>query len=269
MLYTSALIAAIRQVKTCGMDKRQDSDLSDGFAAALEWWREAGVDCSFHDAPTSWIAPPAPAGESGKPDLPTEPDRAAPQTEPPVTDRSRWPQDLDAFAAWWLSEPWLDGGRTPERVPPRGAQGAQLMCIVPEPEAIDSEHLLSGPQGKLLDAILAAMGIAPAERYIASVLPRHTPMADWQALAERGMGEVLAHHIALARPQRIIAFGGNILPLFGNDLPNSDENLRRFNHEGVSIPLLAASDLAVLLARPRAKARLWRQWLDWTGIGKT
>ena len=126
-----------------------------------------------------------------------------------------------------------------------------------------------GPQGRLLDAILAAMGISPAKTYIASALPRHTPMADWGELAKLGVGEVLAHHIGLAKPRRIIAFGGNILPLFGNDLPNSDEILRRFNHEGLSIPLLAASDLAVLLARPRVKARLWRQWLDWTGIGKT
>ena len=252
------------------MDKRPVSQLSEDFSAALDWWREAGVDCVFRDEPTSWTAPPA---QSEKPVASSPAERSGPRQSPPSQaapaeiDRTSWPQDLDAFAQWWLSEPWLDSGRTSGRVPPRGAQGAKLMIVVPDPEAEDSERLLSGPRGRLLDAIVAAMGVAPSEIYVGSVLPRHTPLADWAAVSAQGMGEVLAHHIKLVKPERIIAFGANILPLFGNDLPNSDENLLNFNHESLSIPLLAATDIAVLLTRPRGKARLWRQWLDWTGTG--
>ena len=269
-MFISALIAAVPQVKTSAMDKRPVSQLSEDYSAALEWWQEAGVDCVFRDEPTNWIAAPTPSEKpaaASRAQPKNQLQSAAPQAAPPEIDSTSWPQDLETFAQWWLSESWLDSGRTAGRVPPRGAQGAKLMIVVPEPEAQDSDRLLSGPQGRLLDAILAAMGLELSEVYLGSVLPRHTPMADWAAVSELGLGKVLAHHIGLVKPERIIAFGSNILPLFGNDLPNSDKNLLGFNHETLTIPLLAATDLAVLLARPRAKSRLWREWLDWTGTG--
>jgi DNA polymerase len=56
--------------------------------------------------------------------------------------------------------------------------------------------------------------------------------------------------------------GGNILPLLGNDLPISPDILRRFNHEGASLPVLAGPDLAILLARPLGKSRIWQAWLQ-------
>lgn len=237
-------------------------------AAAFTWWREAGVDCTFHDEPTNWTAPPAVEQETARL---LETAQIAPAAQPasPALDAATLPQDLSAFVGWWLADPWLDDGRVAGRVPPRGEAGAAAMVIVPEPEREDQDRLLSGRQGRLLDSILTAMGLPPDRVYIASVLPRHTPMADWPALAARGLGQVLCRHVKLVGPQRLIAFGNNVLPLLGNDLPNSDQPSRRFNHEGLSIPLLVAMDLGVLLARPRAKARLWQQWLDWTGIATT
>ena len=139
------------------------------------------------------------------------------------------------------------------------------MVIVPEPEPGDSQRLLTGPHGNLLDALLAAMGIAPDTAYVASALPRHTPAADWPALDAAGFGTVLRHHVRLAAPQRIMVFGGSILPLLGHDPTLSAETSPIFNHEGFSAALLPAPDLASLLARPRAKAGLWQRWLDWTG----
>lgn len=163
-----------------------------------------------------------------------------------------------------MVEPALDDGRISGRVPPRGVQGAPLMIVVPEPEREDRDRLMSGPQGKLLDSILAAMNLGADDIYLASVLPRHTPMADWTALAAGGMGRVLAHHIGLVGPGRLIAFGGNILPLLGNDPTHNSSNVREFNHDEQRIPLLVARSLPVLLERPRWKANLWQAWLDWT-----
>ncbi|MEZ5736262.1 MAG: hypothetical protein R3E09_10730 [Novosphingobium sp.] len=256
------------------MDNQPDSDLAGAFAATLDWWRQAGVDCSFEDSTVDWIAPREPAAEIEQPgtQMPASSPRVreeAPSHAASAPDRSTWPQEIGAFCEWWLTEPWLDAGRVAERVPPRGPLGAELMAIVAEPEATDSNRLLSGPQGQLLDAFLGAAGLDPENVYVASALARHTPMADWDEAARRGIGDLLVHHVSLVKPKRVIVFGGNILPLFGNDLPNSAENLLRLNHEGSSIPLLAVTDLAVLQARPRAKARLWRLWLDWTGIGTT
>lgn len=250
------------------MDKRPYPDLEDVLDAAWDWWREAGVDCAFSDEPSNWLTPPgpeaphsarAPSGQSGG-DAPAS---AAPVPPAPIAPDTL-PESLEAFREWWMLEPTLDGGRTGDRVPPRGIQGAPLMVLVPEPEREDRDRLMSGPQGKLLDSILTAMDLEADAVYLASVLPRHTPMADWTALAASGMDRILAHHVGLVKPGRLIAFGGNILPLLGNDPTHKAGALREFNHGEQRIPLLVARSLPVLLERPRWKANLWQAWLDWT-----
>ena len=78
------------------------------------------------------------------------------------------------------------------------------MVLVEEPEAEDSEALLSGPEGRLLDAMLAAFGLKREDAYLASVLPRHKPAPDWNVLMQQGIGQVIAHHIGLAAPERLL-----------------------------------------------------------------
>ena len=179
-------------------------------------------------------------------------------------DADALPGDLAAFAAWWLAEPSLDGGQVAGRIAPRGAAGAQLMVLVDHPEAEDGERLLSGPQGRLLDAILVALGIPADQAYVASVLPRHMPMPDWAGMHEAGLGDITCCHVALAAPQRLLVFGSHISSLLGHDPTKTTEPLRQFAHESASIPALVAPGLATLIARPRGKARLWQQLLDWS-----
>lgn len=235
-------------------------------AAVLDWWRDAGVDLGFADTPTRWLAPPDEAVAAVAPAVARDP--AAPTAPPPQApfggDRASWPDSLAGFAAWWLSEPALDEGQVRDRVPPRGPAGARIMVVVPQPEPGDSQHLLAGPEGDLLARMLGAMGVDAEAVYVASVLPRHTPLVDWPALAARGAGAVLAHHVALVAPERLIVFGGPVLPLLGHDPTHSAQTLPSFNHEGRTVPLLAARDLGALLARPAWKAGFWRNWLDWT-----
>ena len=251
------------------MAERGIPDIHAQIAAAFDWWREAGVDHDFTDDPKSWIAGAEPAVEA-PPQAPPPPQerRPAPAVpDTPAIEPSTIPADLAGFVEWWLSEPALDAGRVSGRVPPRGKSGAELMVIVPHPEVEDGERLLSGPQGRLLDAMLQAMGIAPDAAYVASALPRHTPHADWSALAAAGVGAVLARHVALAAPRRLIVFGGDILPLLGHDSPNSAADLRQFNHEGAKAALLVGRELGALLERPRWKAGFWQRWLEWTSAG--
>lgn len=246
------------------MDMRADSSLAEQFAGALDWWHEAGVEHDFADSPHSWIAPEA----LEEPIEPSRPAAAmAPKPAPaptPEVDRSSWPVDLATFATWWLSDPLLDGGQLTGRVAPRGVAGAELMVLVAEPERGDSTELLSGPQGRLLSSMLAAMGIAPKSCYFASLLPRHTPHADWAVAAERGQGELACHHVALASPKRLITFGSSILPLLGHDPANFPAGAGEFQHGDCKLPMLAARDLGLLLERPRWKAGFWQMWLDWT-----
>jgi DNA polymerase len=90
-------------------------------------------------------------------------------------------------------------------------------------------------------------------------------MADWNLLAAEGLPALIRHHVSLVRPMRLLTFGNGVSSLLGHDLAKNPAFLPGVNHGGKSLPLLAAMDLAALLARPRAKAGLWQRLLDWTG----
>ena len=240
---------------------------AEDLAGALNWWREAGVDQHFLDAAQTWIAaPPDPATEpDARPQRPAKAPEPVEKALPPLlAGQADWPATLADFSSWWLNEPTLDQGGMAPRVPPRGPASPPLMVLVAEPEADDRDLLLSGPLGRFLDAMLQAMGIAPEETYRASVLPRNTPLADWPALAESGLGAVTLHHIGLVAPERLMVFGRNILSLIGHDPAQNPASLQNINHQNGVIPLLAGWDLAALLSRTKARSAHWQRWLEWT-----
>lgn len=255
--------AALHKVNTAMMQSpaSAQADLATAITAALDWWRLAGVDCDFIDAPQNWLAEPArKAPAQARP-------AQAPQIESGPAQlaggATAWPQSLDLFAPWWTSEPALAPAGLP-RPAPTGPKGARLMVVVPMPEAVDSDRLLSGPAGALLDAMLAAIGLDRAQVYCASALPARIGAPDWKDLADQGFGTLLTHHIALAAPERVILFGqGGISALLGHALTNSAPDLRLINHDGASIAALTALELEAILARPGLKAGLWGRWLDW------
>ena len=244
-----------------------NSQFLNDITGALDWWRDAGVDCDFLDEPRQWLAPPeAESRDEPRPDRPRQMAREDVAASPPPArlDPASLPQDLTAFTQWWLNEPLLDDYGTAGRIPPRGRQGAKLMVVVDMPEPEDRDALLSGQQGRLLDAMLHAFGTTREDIYLASALPRAVPAPDWPAVTDRGLGEVLVHHVRLAAPERLIVLGGNVLPLLGHELPQRSAVLQTFKHEGTTIPLLASRGLPALLAQPRWKAVLWQAWLEWT-----
>ena len=256
--------------------------------AALGWWTEAGVDSSFHDEPTDWLAaardrtagpagaaPPTPIAAPEPPKRPTDARArmAATETGPAIGGNpAHWPQTLADFSGWWLTEPGLCPAPAAARVPPAGPAGAPLMVLVPTPEQGDGQVLLAGREGRLLDAILAAMGLSREAIYLASALPAALAMPDWQALHATGLGAVVMHHVALAMPQRLLVLGKtDISSLITHDPANNAAILRVVNQERASVPvqLPLALDyaLATLLAQPSLKRRVWLNWLEWTEAG--
>lgn len=232
--------------------------LAQAIEAALAWWHDAGVDGDWIDAPQDWLAKPAAARTA----------QALPQ---PTIDAgpgfaggaANWPKDLATFSTWWMSEPDLApaGAR---RVPPAGPAAPPLMVVVAMPEVDDDEHLLSGKAGQLLDAFLAAAGLARDQVYCAAALPARIAAPDWPALAAAGLGAILLHHVALVRPQRLMLFGQNgISTLIGNGSPNRPTHLPSINHDDAMVAVLWSYDLESIVARPALKAGLWSRWLDW------
>lgn len=246
-----------------------DRSLGQALEAALGWWAEAGVDMAFVDAPQDWLAAetPAPAGKAAPalPPVEQRPPRvsAQPAAAPPVAqDRAAWPEKFEDFAPWWLAEPSL-APKGARRFAPVGPRSAELMVLVPMPAEDDGETLLSGRTGKLLDAMIAAMGIEPAAVYRACALPARIALPDWAGLGAAGLGDVLKRHVALAEPKRMLVFGrGDILALLGHDSAQNAHHLRAFNHESGSIPAGFEYDLETLLAKPGWKSGVWQRWLD-------
>ena len=250
------------------MDTSDNPNWAADLAAAQAWWREAGVDLAFADEATDWlegartreaqsVAPPTPSRVE-------TPVKAAPAAPRLGGDRAHWPIALPDFAAWWLTEPSLDPAPAAQRVMPAGPHAAPLMVLVAMPEPGDDASLLGGRQGRLLDTVLTAFGYTREQIYLASVLPRPIAAPDWATLAAAGLGEVLAHHVALAAPQRLIVFGRDVSSLLGHDPAQVAQSSLSFNHEGMSVPMMLAPALEALLERPALKRGLWTRWLDWS-----
>lgn len=245
-------------------DAREPLPQAADFAATLDWWREAGVENDFADEATDWLAVPAPT-----PAVPAQPAPAQRKVEPVVPsgppalggDPAAWPVELEAFRRWWLSDPALEDGGIGPRVAPRGSAGADLMIVVATPGEDDAETLLSGAPGRLVAGFLRSAGIDDAQVYVASALPRSSPMPD---LAREGLAGLLQHHARIVAPQRILVLGRNILPLLAHEPAQGSAILPYFNHDGRNVPLMEARGPAELLRSARARADLWQRWLEWT-----
>ena len=247
---------------------------ADALEAAFGWWREAGVDSDYTEEPASWLAEPEveeavtaprPSPVMREPEQ-TPLERAfdnIPAAEAIGGDNAGWPRDLAAFREWWMSEKSLAPVGADRRLPPRGVAGAKVWIVIPQPMEGDGEALLSGDAGRLVEAILRAIGVAPHEAYLASALPASLALPDWNDLAARGLGPVLHHHIALSSPMRVIAFGRALAPLFGIAPENAREPAVVRLGETV-LPLMIAPELAELARSPERRRNFWNRWLEWT-----
>lgn len=256
----------------------QHPSLAREIDAALGWWQAAGVDCDFADDARAWLADPVEHAADTAPQKRVSPTLAASIADggniappgaapaaPPIAKHDFWgdspPQCLAEFHQWWAECDDLGRGGLYPRIAPRGSVGARLMVVVSDPEAGDTETLLSGPQGRLLGNILKAMGLGPDEYYLASALPCHTPLADLAILAASGFDSVLEHHIALAAPQRLLVLGSAVAPMLnGVNL----QSLRHSNYVIGKTPLMVNETLEAMLHMPRLKARFWRRWMEWS-----
>ena len=247
-----------------------DTSIAAQFHAAIAWWKEAGVDYDFADNATEWLAEPEPTPEqvAAEAKATTQPaaneQKPAPQPEKINLLGENPPQDLATWHEFWLSEPGLDAIGPRGRISAVGEANADLMVLVVDPEDGDRNQLLSHSQGQLLNRILTAMGTDRDQIYLASALPRHTPMADCHALAAGGFEELLRHHIALASPKRILALGRNILPFLGHEAAQDHAALSEYCHDDQRTQLMVVESLESMMGSPRLKARFWRRWLAWT-----
>ncbi|SKB56323.1 uracil-DNA glycosylase family protein [Sphingopyxis flava] len=238
-----------------------------------DWWSHAGVDALVGERPAGWLLAPAAndPGSKARPLAPveTEPpplpaalqrpavEEAVPQKKGPVS----FPDDWSGFQSFLAEHPDVPGSQWDNRrVLPVGAQRAPLMLLTAWPEIDDQREgaLFSGAPGKLLDAALKAIGTVRTDCYFASLAVTRPPGGRCDARDRAELERLLAHHLALADPGKLLLIGGDIVQMAaGLALPDARGRLLDINHSGGRITAAAIAHPAMLLARPAHKAAAW------------
>ncbi len=228
-----------------GGTEAQNIEFDRGAAiSALGWWLESGVDVAIGESPRDW-----------RRSVP-----ALPRTSVAVAPRES-PSDLAAFRAWLEVEPGLPLDRPgARRILPHGAEAAPLMLFADFPSAqeIAEGRPLAGDSWVLAQRMLAAIGIAPDDAYLATLACFHVPGARLDGAEFERCASIARDHVRLAKPQRLLLFGdAPARALTGHPLASARGKVHRI--EGVRT--VATFHPRWLLQRPSDKALAWQDLL--------
>jgi uracil-DNA glycosylase family 4 len=221
-------------------------------ASALEWWSDAGVDTLAADDPRDWLAPPAAKATPfiAAPDVASAPAVVLPDT-------------LEAFLEWRLGEAAPEAEWLTPRIGPSGNPGAGLMILTDMPEADDTDTLMTGAPGRLLDRMLAAIGESRDSVYLASLATARPLTGRIPTEAEPRLIALALHHIALANPKRLLLLGQSASRVQsttnGSGAGHAGEDIKDdVKQLGQDRQVVASYHPRFLLERPAAKAEAWK-----------
>lgn len=238
-----------------------------------DWWSLAGVEALVGEAPAGWLAvPPANDAAASRPKRVADPAPEA-QPLPAALQRQRseqpaepkgpvvLPDDWNGFQQWLATSDEVPGSQwDARRVLPVGDAAAPLMLFTAWPEVDDQREgqLFAGAAGKLLDAMLQAIGLARGQCYLTSLAVTRPPGGRIDARDAAELDRLLWHHIHIAQPQRLLLIGGDIVRMAtGLALPDARGKLLDLNQDGGKVETIAVTHPAILLARPAQKAAAW------------
>ncbi len=238
-----------------------------------DWWSLAGVEALVGEQPAGWLAVP-PANDAAAPRTKRAVD-PAPEAQPlpAALQRQRseqpaepkgpvvLPDEWNGFQQWLATNDDVPGSQwDARRVLPVGEAAAPLMLLTAWPEIDDQREaqLFAGPAGRLLDAMLQAIGLTRSQCYLASLAVTRPPGGRIDADDSAGLERLLWHHLRLAAPQRLLLVGGDITRMAtGLALPDARGKLLDVNQNGGKVETIAVTHPAILLARPAQKAAAW------------
>jgi len=221
-------------------------DWGQAAASALDWWTEAGVDTLVEDEVRDWLAR-------------VQHPAAAPITELPAAETL--PDSLEAFIAWRVSDAAPEAGWHSPRVAPQGVAGAALMVLLDMPEAgdVESGALLNGPEGRLLDRMLAAIGHSRKSVHLATVAVARPLSGSVARELEPRLLELARHHVSLVQPGQLLVMGNLAQRAFADVAGGAGlGSLEHVNHGDRTMQVLASFHPRTLLERPVRKAEAWK-----------
>ena len=246
----------------------------------LGWWADAGLTDPVAEEACDWLAAPAPVpvrvpvrSETVAHDgLATAPVRAEPArigggvagvagngAAPSLPETL--PSTLTEFDAWLADYADLPGAHwSAKRCMPIGPAGAPLMIIAdcPDVDDLDTGQLFSGANGRLLDAMLGAIGFDRAALRVASIALTRPPAGRIDSETVVPLRRMMLHHIALAKPQRILVLGQQTNQIVCETIIAPDGHGQQdINHFGGITTAYAVHHPRLLLERPMLKRAAW------------
>ena len=146
-----------------------------------------------------------------------------------------------------------------QTVPGEGPETAGLVCVGEAPGAREDEtgRPFVGQAGKLLDKILAAIGLAREQVFICNVL-KHRPPSNRNPRPEEvaACSPFLVRQLEIIRPRVIVAFGTFAAQTL-LDTTLAIGKLRGQVHRYYGVPLIVTYHPAALLRNPNWKRPTW------------
>ena len=239
----------------------------------LDWWADAGLTDGVSDSPTDWLQAPAappppstartqtPLNDAGVPGPMGKTAAASPTPAPAPVARNPLPDDLAGFDAWLQSGPALPGSHwSPSAVLPQGPVGAPLMILAdtPDPEDFAAGNLFAGAAGRLLDAMLAAIGLSRDALRVASIAFTRPPGGRIEGPESAELLAIARHHLDIARPKQILLMGQQTCSLLTGDVvPPDGQGQRHVNQLGGMRAVTAIHHPRLLLRQPLLKRPTW------------
>lgn len=213
---------------------------------ALRWWRDAGVDMLADEQPRDWLAPPRPLAP---------PPAAAAVAAAAAPDEL--PQTLAALATW-LADPRTFAPLGPRRFIATGDPAGGLMLVTDMPEREDRTALMEGAAGRLLEAMLAAIGRDRGSAYLAPLAPGRPAAGRIDRALCATLAPALRRHVALAQPRLVLLLGEQATAaLLDQPLAAARGRLHVLNHDGGTVRALVTFHPRFLLEHPACKADAW------------
>lgn len=228
------------------------ANLANGGAGALEslleWWRLAGVDVLVDDTPRDWLRVAPPAEMPRSPATPTVPAAPTlPDSLSALDERLCAPDFLPLLGNARLA----GSGDT--------ASGIMILTDMPDPGDLDAGQLFAGPVGRLLDAMLAAIGLSREQVHVAPVLPGRSADGNIDPAVHAEAVRLAAHRVTLAGPRAVLLFGdATTRAMCGTNLAETRNSNPALNHVSGQVSAIATFHPRFLLQHPARKADAWK-----------
>ena len=254
-----------------------DGEPREALESLLRWYVAMGVDAAIDEASHDRFASPEPTPPSRAEHLPTPPRAAGPSRAPlegPAASAEtlvRQAREIAAGAATIeaLREAWNGFGgcalaSTAARMIFAGGNPASRIMLFGAAPGSDDERggeAFTGAAGRLVDGMLAAIGLSRQAVYLANVIPWRPPGNRAPTPLEAALClPFTRRHIALADPRLILCLGERAAQLLlGTADPLSRLRGRWLSYEGeaTTVKLAVTFSLDYLLSQPLQKKRAW------------